>query len=97
MTAGGLSAVRVRRTESVEVLGGMFASRDSDYRHSVSLSVTNHGSDSVAMTVLDEWNAYGFDYSFSEEPTRQGNNVLRWELTVPAGESIEITYQFTVD
>jgi hypothetical protein len=97
VTAGGLSTIRVRRTESVEVLGGLFASRDSDYRHDVTLSITNHGSDAVDLTVLDEWNTYGFDYSFSHEPTRQGNNVLRWELSVPAGETIEITYQFTVD
>ena len=97
VTAGGLSTIRVRRTESVEAVGGGFAARDSNARHDVTLSITNHGSEAVSLSVLDEWNAYGFDYTFSAEPIRQGNNVLRWELSIPAGETLEVTYQFTTD
>jgi len=94
VTVAGLSNVRVRRTESVEMLGN---ARDDRYQHEVILAVTNHGDEAVDLTVLDEWNTYGFDYVYSAEPVRQGNNVLRWEVSVPSGETLEITYSFTTD
>ncbi len=73
------------------------SARDDRYLHEVILAVTNHGDEAIDMTVLDEWNAYGFDYTYSAEPVRQGNNVLRWEVSVPSGETLEITYGFTTD
>lgn len=94
VTVAGLSNVRVRRTESVEMIGTV---RDDRYQHEIILAVTNHGDEAIDMTVLDEWNVYGFDYTYSAEPVRQGNNVLRWAVSVPAGETLEITYGFTTD
>lgn len=92
VTIAGLSDVRVRRTESAEVIGSF--GRVERYRHDVTLAISNHSAEDVALTVLDEWNSYGYDFTFSREPQRQGNNVLRWELNVPAGESVEITYTY---
>lgn len=92
VTIAGLSDLRVRRTESVEVIGSF--GRVERYRHDVTLAISNHSAEAVALTVLDEWNTYGYDFTFSREPQRQGNNVLRWELDVPAGESVEITYTY---
>ncbi len=94
VTVAGLSSVRVRRTESVENIGSF---DDDRYRHTVTLAVTNHGGEDIDLTVLDAWNQAGQNYRFSHEPTRQGNNVLRWELTIPAGESVEVVYTFIVD
>lgn len=94
ITVAGLSTIRARRTESVEDIGSF---NDSRYRHDIELSITNHGGESVDLVVLDEWNRSGQAFTFSEEPQRQGNNVLRWEVTIPAGESLDITYTFIVD
>lgn len=95
VTVAGLSDLRVRRTESVEALGGF--RQDERYRHTVRLEITNHGGEDVALTVLDEWNRAGTGFSFSHEPQRQGNNVLRWELSVPAGEQMVVQYTFVTD
>lgn len=94
VTIGGLSSIRVRRTESVEQVGTFNNDR---YRHDVILAISNHAEEDITLTVLDEWNRSGENFEFSDEPTRQGNNVLRWEPTIPAGETIEITYTFIVD
>jgi hypothetical protein len=94
VTIGGLSTIRVRRTESVEEIGTFANDR---YRHTVVLAITNHGGEDIDLQVLDEWNRAGQDFTFSEEPARQGNNVLRWELAIPAGEQVEITYTYIVD
>lgn len=95
VTMAGLSDIRVRRTESVEVIGGF--ARDTDHFHEVELSISNHSDEDLDLIVLDEWNQYGIDFSFSHEPERQGNNVLRWELTIPAGEQVLVEYSFTRD
>jgi hypothetical protein len=94
ITVAGLSSVRVRRTESVEDIGSF---DDDRYRYTVVLAITNHGGEDIDLIVLDQWNRSGQGFSFSHEPRRQGNNVLRWELTIPAGESVEIEYAFIVD
>ena len=36
--------------------------------------------------MLDEWYQGGQGFTFSHEPRRQGNNVLRWELDIAAGD-----------
>lgn len=94
VTIGGLSTVRVRRTESVEETGTF---EDDRYLHTVVLAVTNHSDADIELTILDEWNPRGLDFDFSAEPTRQGNNVLRWEPTIPAGAQLEITYTYVID
>ncbi|MFC1960083.1 DUF4139 domain-containing protein [Chloroflexota bacterium] len=94
LTIGGLSSVRVRKTESVEDIG---TRNDDRYLHTVTLALTNHAGEDLDVTVLDEWYQYGQNFIFSEEPTRQGNNVLRWEVTIPAGEKVEIAYTYIVD
>lgn len=94
LTIGGLSSVRVRKTESVEDIG---TRNDDRYLHTVMLALTNHGGEDLDLIVLDEWQRNGLDFKFSDEPIRQGNNVLRWEITIPAGEKVEIEYTFIVD
>jgi len=94
VTIGGLSTLRVRRTESVEDIGTF---DDDRYEHTVRLAITNHGGEEIALTVLDEWYQGGQGFTFSHEPRRQGNNVLRWELDIAAGERVEIVYSFVVD
>ena len=94
VTVAGLSTIRVRRTESVEDIGTF---NDSRYRHDVALSMTNHSEEALDLVVLDEWNQRGTSFEFSQEPRQQGNNVLRWSVTLPAGESLEITYTYIVD
>jgi hypothetical protein len=94
VTVAGMSDVRVRRRESVEEV-----SRRSnyEYHHEVTLEIGNYSADDIEITVLDQWSNYAVDFTFSHEPTRQPGNVLRWDLTVPAGERVNITYEFYTD
>jgi len=43
---------------------------------------------------VDWYPAEALDFQFSLEPERQGGNIFRWEITLEAGETRTIMYQF---
>lgn len=93
VTVGSLPDVRVRRTQSEEYVGGA-----QDYTlHSVELEIANFSANDLDIAVLDRWldKAWAFEYSL--EPGRQPDNLLRWEVAIPAGESLTITYTFRTE
>lgn len=87
VTVGSLPDVRVRRTESQEYQG-------SYYQHTVTLEINNFNENELALMVLDRWEDGAWEFEYSLEPARQPDNLLRWEITIPSGESLTITYQF---
>ena len=94
VTVGRLPDVRVRRGET----GTYQVEAGNDYTlHDVTLEVQNFSAQDLALTILDAWNkdAWGFEYSVT--PERQADNLLRWEISVPAGESVTITYQYRTE
>ncbi len=94
VTVGRLPDVRVRRgaTETYQVEAG------NDYTlHDVTLEVQNFGGQDLALTILDAWNKDAWQFEYSVTPERQANNLLRWEVSVPAGESLTITYQYRTE
>ncbi len=95
VTVAGMSDVRVRRKESVEELAER--SGYNEYYHEVTLEIGNYSGEDIEITVLDEWLNYAVEFTFSDEPTRQPGNVLRWDLAVHAGERVTITYEFYTD
>lgn len=95
VTVGGLQDVRVSRAESQSQISG----RDDDFdtKHDISLTLSNFTSDPVEIQVVDAWNPYAYDFNFSQEAEFSPDNLLRWLVTVPAGETVTITYTFVVD
>ncbi len=93
VTVGSLPDVRVRRTASEEYNGGV-----SDYYlHTVTMEISNFGEDAIDLVVLDRWLDEAWQFEFSLEAERQPDNLLRWEVAVPAGESLTITYTFRTE
>jgi len=94
VTVGRLPDVRVRRgaTETYQVEAG------NDYTlHDVTLEVQNFGAQDLALTILDAWNKDAWQFEYSVTPERQADNLLRWEISVSAGESVTITYQYRTE
>lgn len=95
VTVAGMSDVRVRRRESVEeVAARQF---QNEYHHEVTLEIGNYSGEEITITVLDRWNSDAVEFSFSHEPARQPGNLFRWDVSVPAGERVTITYDFYTD
>jgi len=94
VTVGRLPDVRVRRgeTQTYQVEAG------NDYTlHDVTLEVQNFGAQDLALTILDAWEKDAWQFEYSVTPERQADNLLRWEISVPAGESVTITYQYRTE
>jgi hypothetical protein len=47
--------------------------------------------------VLDPWEENAWQFEYSLEPVRQQDNMLRWEISLPAGGDMTITYQYRTD
>jgi len=95
VTVGGLQDLRVNRAESTtQVVKGVF---NSDTRYEVTLTLSNFSDSPVAVQVVDYWNAYAQDFKFSQEPERTPDNLFRWDVSIPAGETVTITYEYVVD
>jgi hypothetical protein len=94
VTVGSLPDVRVRRTESQEYHGEV---SQSYYQHSAALEIHNFSQDDLSLIVLDVWNERAWQFEYSMEPQRQQDNLLRWEVSIPAGGSLTITYQYRTE
>ena len=93
VTVGSLPDVRVRRTASEEYHG----QANDYYLHSVTLEINNFSDDEIALIVLDRWEESAWQFEYSLTPERQQDNLLRWEVSIPAGESLTITYQYRTE
>lgn len=93
VTVGSLPDVRVRRTASEEYHG----EANDYYLHSVALEINNFSGNEIALTVLDRWEENAWQFEYSMMPERQPDNLLRWEVSIPAGESLMITYQYRTE
>jgi hypothetical protein len=93
VTVGKLQDVRVKRSENVITI------REAVYDtlHQVELSLENFGTDPLEIEVVDFRNEYGELFVFSEEPQQDTDNLLRWVVTIPPGETVTITYEYKVD
>jgi len=90
VTVGTLQNVRVNRTENRTSLNTIFYSEQVD----VTLELNNYGADPVTIDVVDTYPTGGRDYTFSQEPGKQGDNQYRWTVTLAPGETVKITYQY---
>ena len=92
VTVGQLQDVRVNRAESSTYQDNTFSNRD--YLHEITLTMSNFGPDEIQIEVVDRYPADAIEFNFSAEPQRDAGNLLRWSVTIPAGETVTITYNF---
>jgi hypothetical protein len=95
VTVGSLPDVRVRRTASQTYVPAW----NDYYENVVVLEITNHSEDDLTLTVLDRWEdgAWQFAYEGDYQPERGQDNLLRWEVSVPAGEQLTLMYTFRTE
>jgi hypothetical protein len=94
VTVGSMPDVRVRRTQSSVYQGDAL---NDYYQHNVALEMHNFSEEDLDLIVLDTWLDGAWEFQYSMEAERQQDNLLRWEVTIPAGESLTITYEFRTD
>ena len=95
ITVGKLQNVRVNRSETQSAVEAAFGSRsDRDTLHEITLSVSNFGDEPVEIEVVDRYSPYALDFVFDEEPAREGDNVLRWVVTIESGATVDIHYEY---
>jgi hypothetical protein len=92
VTVGTLQNVRVNRTENRTSVNSLFYSYDVD----VTLELNNYSDTEVTIDVVDYYPSGGRDYVFTTEPETQGDNLYRWTVTIPAGETVKLTYKYKV-
>jgi hypothetical protein len=95
VTVGGLQDLRVRRSESQTLIDQTIL--QTDMLHEVSLELTSFSDEPIEVEVVDPWRPDATDFVFSDEPQREANNLLRWVITIPPGETITITYEFKTE
>lgn len=97
VTVGGLQDLRVNRAASQFNIAKGLLNDEFDTRTEVTLTLSNFSSDPIEVQVVDTWNPYAQNFIFSQEPEFSPDNLLRWNVTVPAGETVTITYEFILD
>jgi hypothetical protein len=56
--------------------------------------MSNFGGDDIQIEVVDRYPADAIEFDYSAEPQPDAGNLLRWIVTIPAGETKTITYRF---
>lgn len=92
VTVGHLQDVRVNRAESSTYQDSTFNNRD--YLHEITLTMSNFGGDDIQIEVVDRYPADAIEFEYSTEAQRDAGNLLRWLVTIPAGETKTISYRF---
>lgn len=92
VTVGHLQDVRVNRAETTAY--DDLLTTNADTVHEVELELTNFSSEAITLEVVDIYPNGAVMFEFSEDPEREAGNLLRWEVTIPAGETVTITYEY---
>ncbi len=92
VTVGSLPDVRVRRTATQE-----YISPDDHYQNSVTLEMTNHGTETVSLMVLDARVDGAWSFTYSQQPENDEDNLLRWNVNIEPGQTVTITYQYLTE
>ncbi|NDJ87004.1 MAG: DUF4139 domain-containing protein [Chloroflexi bacterium] len=94
VTVGTLQDVRVNRSVTRTAISSTVR---QDTQYDITLSLTNFGPEAVTIEVADQYPADAIDFTFSQDPERQGGNLFRWEVTLEPGDSQVITYGYQAD
>ena len=91
ITVGFLQDVRVNRSSTQT---GLDNSYERDTLHEIELTLSNFGDKAFGIAVVDYFSPDALEFSFSIDPDRPGDNQLRWDVIVPAGETVTINYEY---
>jgi hypothetical protein len=92
VTVGGVQDLRVNRSESQHFIEN--APDQFDQLHEVTLTLSNFSEEAIELEVVDRRVPEAKDFIYSDEPREEPDNLLRWAVTVPPGETLIITYEF---
>lgn len=99
VTVGPLREVRVLR-EITQVAVPAENPNDEDgteFLREITLSLTSLSGQAREVEVVDVYPSLSSNFEFvGGEPERQGGNVLRWLVVVPAGEELKLIYKYRV-
>jgi hypothetical protein len=65
-----------------------------DLRVEVTLTLTNFSPYTLEVEVTDVYPAQAFAFELGADAEQMGGNILRWLVTVPAGQEVTITYAY---
>lgn len=92
ITVGNVQDLRVMRAES-EVAD--YDAVGEYYReYTVTLTLSNFSATDITLDVVDRYRSRAYDFRYETEPIRDPNNLLRWTVTIPAGEELEWSYTY---
>lgn len=92
VTVGGVQDVRVNRAETVEYHSEW--NSDEDTLHKVTLTLDSFSPEAIALEVVDMYPPTSSSFEFSEQPAFEAGNLLRWQVTIPPTETVEISYSY---
>lgn len=92
VTVGGVQDVRVNRAETVTYHSEWQS--EADTLHTVTLTLDSFSAEPVALEVVDVYPPTSGTFEFSETPAFEPGNLLRWQVTIPPTETVEITYSY---
>lgn len=96
ITVGYLRDIRVRREviQTTVPAENPVDENDQDVQYDYTLTLTNFTDTEQEVEVVDNFPREASDFEFSPEPEILGGNVLRWLVTIPAGEELTLTYSY---
>lgn len=92
VTVGGVQDVRVNRAETVTYHSEWPS--DQDTLHEITLTLDSFSPDPVALEVVDSYPPSADAFEFALQPKFETGNLLRWQLTIPPNETVEISYSY---
>lgn len=92
ITVGGLQDVRVNRAETITYDDQRGYDRDT--LHAVTLTMRSFSQNPVSIEVVDTYPPDGGEFEFSAQPEFDVGNLLRWQVTLPPDETVEISYSY---
>jgi len=94
VTIGRAQDLRVEKAVTRTSLPGPYVEGQPTEQYEVTLTLVNFAEAPVEVEIVDFRSPEGSDFQFSQEPTLEPNNLMRWVLTLPVGEEITIRYQY---
>jgi hypothetical protein len=98
ITIGPLQDMRVSREATQFTVPAQNPNDENgvDLRVEITLSLTNFSPFALEIEVTDGYPTQAFAFEFGTEAEQVGGNLVRWLVTVPAGEAVTITYAYRV-
>jgi hypothetical protein len=92
VTIGGLQDMRVNRADTTTYNDRLDYERQT--LHAITLTMRNFTQNPIDLEVVESYPVGGLEFKFSTQPEFEAGNRLRWQVTIPADGTVEITYSY---